>query len=190
MTAAPSAAPGPLQPRVLWLLPAVFLVHDGEEMLTMPGWVQAHGAELAAIARKGRLLSALVATVPKTPAQVTIAVALLLAVFVLVTTAAVRAPRAGLGLDAYVALLGGFFLHAFGHLGQALLLRTYVPGLFGALLAVVPASLYLYSRLFAAGLLRPPEAALKAVVGLAALAVGALGLIRLAGLLAALAGLQ
>lgn len=25
--------------RVLWLLPLVFVIHDGEELLTMPGWI-------------------------------------------------------------------------------------------------------------------------------------------------------
>jgi hypothetical protein len=171
----------------LWLLPAVFVIHDGEEMLTMAPWVEGHRGVLAAMAQHGRLVAKLLASVPRTQAHVTIGVVLLLLPFLLITAAVARQPRPGPWLTTYVMLLGGFFLHAFGHLGQALLFGGYVPGLVGALLAVVPGSLYVYRRLIAAGLLRPREAAAQAFVGLAALAVGGLALIRLASLLAALA---
>jgi len=152
----------------------------------MAPWVEAHRGVLAALAQHGRLVAKLLSSVPRTQAQVTIAVGLLLLPFLLVTAAAAREARPGPWLSAYVMLLGGFFLHAFGHLGQALFFRGYVPGLIGALLAVVPGSLYVYRRLFAAGLLHGRKAAVLAVVGLAALGAGGLALIRLAGLLAGL----
>jgi hypothetical protein len=36
----------------LWLLPFVFVIHDGEEILTMPRWIAGHRPLLERIAHK------------------------------------------------------------------------------------------------------------------------------------------
>jgi len=41
-----------------------------------------------------------------------------------------------------------FFLHVFTHVGQALILRTYTPGVITSVLIILPYTLYLFFRLF------------------------------------------
>jgi hypothetical protein len=55
----------------------------------------------------------------------------------------------GIGMMFYTTILGGYYLHAFVHLGQSLVLREYTPGLVTVVLLVIPTFLYLYWRLLA-----------------------------------------
>ena len=74
--------------RVLWLLPAVFIIHDGEEILTMPGWVAGHRRELEQFARDSDVTAEMVRSLPTTTPQVAVAVGLILLLFVAVTAGA------------------------------------------------------------------------------------------------------
>lgn len=160
--------------RVLWLLPAVFVVHDGEELLTMPGWVASHRRELDEFARLGDAAAEIVRSLPTTAAQTAVAVGLILLLFVAVTAGASASRRRGFWLYAYATLLGVLFLHVFTHIAQALLIGGYVPGLFGAVAAVIPGALYIYGRLFRAKLLTVKSAAVTALIGFALFIPGAL----------------
>jgi hypothetical protein len=128
----------------LWLLPAAFLVHDGEELATMPGWIAANGDRIPDIVRQAA------------PAAGDGKVALLVAMAALF--AALSAVSAGAFfargrafLFAYATLLGAFFVHGFGHLGQAALFGGYTPGVVTAALVVIPASLLICARLRQSG---------------------------------------
>jgi hypothetical protein len=157
----------------LWLLPLAFLLHDGEELLTMPRWLAAHRAPLAELGAHAPLVRELTASLATTPVQVGIAIASLGALFVLFTAMAARPGRRRFWYFGYLALLGGFTLHALTHLAQALLFGGYVPGLVGAMVVIPPTSGYLYSRLFRAGL-QPRSAMIAAGLGLALLVPAAL----------------
>jgi hypothetical protein len=167
----------------LWLLPLVFVIHDGEEVLTMAGWVGAHRPQLDQLAQRSPLLGRLVDSLATSTPQAALAIGLLFVLFLGVTWAAVRAPWPGPWLRVYAGLLGAFFLHAFNHVGQALLFDGYVPGLFGAVLAVVPGALFIYRRLLAAGLLSVKTAIVSAFLGLPPLAASALLALRVARLM-------
>jgi hypothetical protein len=160
--------------RVLWLLPAVFVIHDGEELLTMPGWVAAHRPELERLAGLGETTAEMVRSLPTTTAQAAVAIGLILLLFVSVTAGASASCRRGPWLYAYACLLGVFSLHTFTHVAQAIYFGGYVPGLFGAVTAIIPGALYVYRRLFRAGLLTPKEAALTALLGFALFIPGAM----------------
>ncbi|HNX04596.1 MAG TPA: HXXEE domain-containing protein, partial [Opitutales bacterium] len=82
-----------------------------------------------------------------------------------VTAAAFVRPRGGF-LTLFEVVTGCVFLHAFVHAAQAVLLRGYVPGLFGAMLFVVPMNLVLYRALIRARILPLSRAFLTALVGL------------------------
>ena len=149
----------------LWLLPLVFVIHDGEEILTMPRWIAGHRPLLERIAHKSPAARRVVANLPTTTAQVAVAVAVELAVFLLATVLVAGDPRPGFALYVYAALLGVYTAHSLTHLGQTLLLRAYTPGVVTAVLLVPPVGGFIYKRLFEAGLLSRRSALLSAAAG-------------------------
>jgi len=150
-----------------WLLPAAFVVHDAEELFTFAAWVAAHRARLEGLARAAGLGDGAVEHLPSTLPRFACAVAAVSAVFVVVTVGAWRAGGRGGWQTAFGVLLGGFFLHAFTHIGQALYFGGYAPGAVTAAVVVIPASLYLYRRILGAGLLTRRVAAWGALAGIA-----------------------
>jgi hypothetical protein len=137
---------------IYWILPLAFIVHDAEEIFTMPGWIAAHRGPLSWwLSRIG--LGSFVGDLPATFAQVTAAAALLLLVFVVATAGISARPRSFAWRTLYGGLLGAFGLHGFTHIGQALMFHSYSPGVVTALLVVVPVSLYLGSTLLKRGAL-------------------------------------
>lgn len=152
----------------LWLLPLVFVIHDGEEILTMPRWIAAHRPLLERIADKSPAARRVVANLPTTTAQVAVAVAVELAVFLLATWLVARDPRPGFALYLYAAVLGAFTAHSVTHLGQTVLLRAYTPGVVSAVLLVPQVGVIIYKRLFEAGLLSRRSALLSAAAGVLA----------------------
>lgn len=159
--------------RLLWILPLVFVIHDGEELVTMPGWLVEHRAMLDSLAQRGRLAARVAASAPTTTARAAVAIGLVLAVLLLVTTGATLSHRKA-WLYAYCSILGLLFLHVFTHAAQALFFRSYVPGLVGALFAVLPGTALIYRHLFTVRLLDWKTAILTALGGFALFVPGAL----------------
>lgn len=160
--------------RVYWLLPAAFVVHDAEELLIMPAWVASHREELSRAAEFSGLSRALVDSLPTTTAATAGAIACVLVVFLTVTIGATIKRGRGFWQNTYACVLGVFFLHAFTHAGQSIYFGGYTPGVVGAILVVVPASLYIYRRLFRANLLSVRPAVVAALVGFALFVPGVL----------------
>lgn len=152
-----------------WLLPAAFVVHDTEELFTLPAWMAGHQAQMAALLQKIGVSSRMFDVLPTTLAKTTGAMAVLLVAFMLVTWAAWRGHGRGGWQLAFAMFLGGFFLHGFTHLGQTIYFGAYTPGAVTAVAVVIPASCYLYLRLFRARRLRPAVATAAALLGLALL---------------------
>lgn len=148
---------------VLWLLPVSWLVHDLEEIATIETWSRYW--ERVGLDDASGVRRRLVGTIASTRRRFTIAVAIVGSVVVGATVASVVDPD-GIGLVVYATILGGYFLHAFVHLAQSIVLRGYTPGLVTALVLVVPSSLYLYWRLLSAALVDIQTATVTCVVGL------------------------
>jgi Protein of unknown function with HXXEE motif len=159
---------------ILWLLPVVFIIHDGEELLTMPSWIASHQQELDRLARMSEVAAKLVRSLPTTTTQVAIAIGFILLLFIVVTVGASMSGKRGFWVYAYASLLGVLFLHVFTHIAQAILFGGYVPGVIGAVAAVIPGTLYIYKRLFEAKLLTLKAAAFAALIGFALLVPGAM----------------
>ncbi len=153
--------------QVVWLLPLAFVIHDGEEILTMPGWIARNRPVLDRIAEAGALARRVVENLASTTSAVTAAVLAELTVILLVTFLAQRRLHRGPAMYAYAAMLGVFFLHSVTHVGSAIVLRSYTPGVVSAILVVPPASIYVYRRLLSAGLLTRRSAAWSAAAGAA-----------------------
>jgi hypothetical protein len=149
-----------------WWLPAAFVVHDSEEWLTLPSWIAAHRDRLAILLQLVPASERWLALMPTTHLRAACAIAVLLAFFLVVTRGAMRAQGRGAWQVAFCVLLGGFFLHGFTHLAQAIYFRGYTPGVFTAAVVVIPASLWMYRRLYRQRLLRPAAAAAQALLGL------------------------
>lgn len=159
---------------ILWLLPVVFIIHDGEELLTMPGWIASHRKELDQFAQLHETAAEVVRSLPVTTTQAAVSIGFILILFVAVTIGATVSNRRGFWLYAYACLLGVLFLHVFTHVAQAIIFSGYVPGLIGAVSAVIPGALYIYKRLFEAGLLTWKSAMVTALLGFALFIPGAL----------------
>jgi hypothetical protein len=125
---------------MLWVLPLAFLVHDGEELATIPGWMAANGARIPALVRD------VAPAAGAGTASLLVAMAVLFAAFAAVSAFAFFG-RGRAVLIAYATLLGAFFVHGFGHLGQAAWFGGYTPGVVTAALVVIPASLLIYRSL-------------------------------------------
>ena len=159
--------------RVFWLLPVIFVIHDGEELLTMPAWIESHQPELDELARLNETAAQMIRSMPTTTAEVAVAIGVFLLLFVVVTAGASLSRGRGFWLYAYAVLLGVLFLHVFSHIAQAFFIGGYVPGLVGAAMIVLPAALYIYKKLFDAKLLTFKAAVITALTGLALFVPGA-----------------
>lgn len=159
---------------VLWLLPFIFFIHDGEELLTMPGWIAAHQHEIDQLARINETSAEIVRSLPKTTAHAAIAIGTILLLFVAVTAGVFYSIKQGFRLYAYAGLLGVLFLHVFTHVIQTIIIGGYTPGVVSSVVIIIPGSLYLYKRLFEAKLLTVKSAVISALIGFALFIPGVL----------------
>lgn len=142
-----------LTPTILiWLFPVVFLIHDGEEILTVERWGKAHLPALRARFGRRPLVGAVISRAADTnTARFTTTVAcLLVAILVASYLGTVGQPLW------FAAALAVFFVNVFTHAGQSVIYGGYTPGVITAVLVALPYSLYTYARLFAAGTLTWP----------------------------------
>ena len=137
---------------VYWVLPAAFVLHDTEELMTMPAWVVSHRSKIEALLAAVGAGDA-VATLPTTFARAGIAIGCMLLVFVATTVAVWCRPASPVWRVLYGGLLGAFFLHAFTHVAQSVAFGGYTPGVVTAVLVVGPASVFVYRRLTRLGAL-------------------------------------
>ena len=137
-------------PTLYWTLPTLFLLHDAEELVTMPAWVAEHHEVLeAALSTLG--LERLAAALPVTTAQMAWAIAVIAVIFLVVTAGIVARPHSAAWRALYGGLLGVFLLHAGTHVAQTLWFGAYTPGVVTAVLLVAPGSLLLGRRLLRLG---------------------------------------
>ncbi|WP_051745183.1 HXXEE domain-containing protein [Streptomyces yerevanensis] len=149
---------------------AAWVVHDLEEVATVPGWTRERVPEL-----RQRF--------PQVPERMwqrlesmdgrefATAVA---GMGVVVATAAAAGHRTGGHSGFYQGALNGFGLHALVHLAQATAIRGYTPGSVTSPLVVIPFTLWARGRLRQAGVLRPTRPR-DAVQGLALAAAATAG---------------
>lgn len=138
-----SARPG--TPIVRWILaaPGVFLVHDAEEIATVPSWLHAHRAALPAAVQAFAIV---------TTRQFTIAVVVLFLGLLVATMHAVLRARAGVRSVPFLLLAGALVANGVTHLAQAVAIRGYTPGLITAVLFVIPYGIGLGQQLHSTGL--------------------------------------
>jgi hypothetical protein len=129
--------------RWIWAAPAVFVVHDGEELATMIPWLRQHRAALPDVVRSVADVSA---------HQLALAMLVLLAGLLAAAWDGARRARRGARPTLFLLLAGALAGNGLTHVGQALLFRGYTPGLVTALLIVLPYGLGLGRQLDRAGM--------------------------------------
>jgi hypothetical protein len=132
---------------LIWLFPISFMFHDFEEIIFWERWMNKNGGEIKR--RVPIFLAKHVDTfVGKSTAQISLVVCLIFSLTVLsVFLATVY------GTSSFFLLVSGmFFVHGFGHIGQSIVLRRYVPGVITSALIVIPYGLILSWRLIGAGM--------------------------------------
>lgn len=142
--------------QLIWLFPVVFILHDLEEVFTMVPWMRLHPELMA------RLPFAPLVT---TTAQVAGAVAFEWLLTFVAAYCGVRALRHGRTHWFFTGLTAALFLNIFTHLGQGILAGGYIPGIWTAPTLLLPYMLYLYGRLYIAGLIDRGGLVLAAATG-------------------------
>lgn len=131
---------------LLWLFPVTFLFHDFEELLTVENWAVRHRDRLDSTLPdffKKMLGSSLRINTLHFAKD-------MFAVYTIVVVATGLAVFFQVYL-LFLAALHLYFLHVFTHVGQALYLKSYTPGIITAVFPVLPYSLYAYYRLLSEG---------------------------------------
>lgn len=131
---------------LIWLFLVVFMLHDFEEIILVEYWMKRNKGKLNKVVPV-RLLSIKDKVENTTTAQFSVGVAwifFLLSCIVLYTTFSLAQ---GGNFLVFVAALNVLFANVFTHVGQAIIVRGYVPGVVTAVLLLLPYTLYTYHRL-------------------------------------------
>jgi hypothetical protein len=147
----------PLTTRTLiWLFPVAFMLHDFEEIILGEPWLKKNADDvLARLPRRvpGFLRKQIRDVSAKSAGEFAFSVGL---IFALVSLSAYLALEVG-QYTFFLLASGGFFLHGFMHVGQAVLLRRYVPAVITSLVIAIPYGLLLFPRLIQQGVVTLPS---------------------------------
>ena len=133
--------------RIVWLFPVLFLIHDLEEIITVKGFMSRN---------KDRIVYLLPRNIgvfvqrqfELTTIQFSVSVAFVFMFVMSATYLVTHFNFAEGAMKYFFIVVVVFFLHVFTHLGQALILRTYTPGVITSVLIILPYTSYVLFRLF------------------------------------------
>jgi hypothetical protein len=127
-----------------WLLVALFIFHDGEEVLFLPRWVENNAALFDSLEKRlptsGRILSLLRSNNQK---QFSFSVLLLLLLLSLISGAAAAFPSTGWVQNIFIGSVVIFTSHLVIHVAQCVFAQRIIPGAITSVIVFVP-SLYLW----------------------------------------------
>ncbi len=133
---------------LIWLFIAAFMIHDFEEIIFIESWTSKHYEAVYLLLpkplRRGFRLFRNIKS-----SQFSVAVALEFIVFVPVTLLAADFHHFLFFIGFNAILL----IHVLTHLGQSIFFKMYTPGVITALFVTLPYSVYLFFRLYEAGIL-------------------------------------
>jgi len=142
--------------KLIWLFPIAFILHDFEELILFEPWLKKN-AGLIMERIRGRVPAFVERQISiitqKTTTQFAMPIYL---IFILTCISSLLAAEYG-SYAFFLAASGLFFLHGFMHIGQALLLRKYIPAVITSVLVVIPYGIVLFWNLLDAGIVKMPE---------------------------------
>ncbi|MEH7226101.1 HXXEE domain-containing protein [Bacillus sp. JJ1566] len=133
---------------LIWLFPIMFILHDFEEIIMVERWMKRNSTVLYDIL-PDRIAKRVIKQFSMSTAQFAVAVLIL---FLFVSSSTVMANQyviQGLLGNIYIFTIITlvFFLHAFTHIAQSIILRSLTPGALTSLIVIIPYSLVLYRSL-------------------------------------------
>lgn len=137
---------------LIWLFPIVFMFHDFEELILFEPWLKKNADEIRKRIQ-GRVPDFVTRQIEAVLVKSTIEFALPISMIFALTALAAFLAAQYQHYGFFLFASGAFFLHGFMHVGQAILLRKYVPALISSVLIVIPYGLVLFPRMFAEGLI-------------------------------------
>jgi len=166
----PENWPAPsLRQSLIWLFPLIFVIHDGEEVITMKAWVSQHRELLRNISDVSPLLDRIVANIPTTTRVMAGAVGFESVIILLASIALARWLRAPstsrIALYIYSGLLAAYLVHVVTHIAHSVVFAMYTPGVITAILVVPPVGGYLYAKVLKGTPLRGRVAVISAAAG-------------------------
>lgn len=151
------------------LFPLTFLVHDGEEILTIESWLATNGARLKALTVGTPFEAEAASAASMNTAAFAGAVFTLLLLILLCTCLmrrSLRQDRPNWLAAPFLTMTTIYALNILTHLGQSALWGGYTPGVVTAVLVMIPYCAYLYRRLFQASVLTARRLLLSIVAAL------------------------
>jgi hypothetical protein len=136
---------------LILMFPIAFMFHDFEEVILGEPWLKKNAAEIKDQIKNrvpAFLARQLAAVLNKSASEFAFTVSLLFSLTVISSYLAVGQKKYGF----FLLASGAFFIHGFGHIGQAVALRRYVPAVISSVLVVIPYGLALYPRLIREGI--------------------------------------
>jgi len=140
---------------LIWLFPIAFMAHEFEEIILGEPWLRKNGGEVMGKIKNRLpifLARQIAAVFDKSTAELAFTISLIFALTFISTYLAAQYGR----YTFFLLASGTFFLHGFMHLGQAIVLRRYVPAVISSALVVIPYGSILFWRLIAEGLVSMP----------------------------------
>lgn len=117
---------------IVWLLPVVFMIHDFEEIIMIPLWLEKNREEV--LSRFPKLGNRMLAQFGKLSGTgFTVAV---LEEFVFISLLTLLAAENS-WYNLWTGLMLVFFLHLFLHVGQFLVFRKYIPAIVTSVLSMI-----------------------------------------------------
>jgi hypothetical protein len=135
---------------LIWLFPIVFMCHDFEELILGEPWLRKNADDIKARLQNrvpAFLIQQIGAVLNKTTTELTFPVSLIFGLTCLSSFLALEYGAYGF----FLLASGSFFLHGFMHIGQAILLRRYIPAVISSVVVVIPYGLILYANLIKEG---------------------------------------
>jgi hypothetical protein len=141
---------------LIWLFPIAFMFHDFEEIILGEPWLRKNAGEIRERIEKGApafLAKQIEAILDKSTTELAFPIRLIFGLTFISSFLAVEYEAFGF----FLLASGAFFLHGFMHLGQAIVLRRYVPAIISSALIAIPYGLVLYWRLIEEGIVDTPR---------------------------------
>jgi len=128
---------------LIWLVSSVFIIHDFEEIIVIERWLQKNEKELLTKIPK-TFHSYFQKIFPKHTAGFALAVLVEYIVILLFTIIAIFVKQNYWSVIGILSIVTLLFLHCFTHISQSIILKRYTPGVFTAIVLLIPFSLYFY----------------------------------------------
>ncbi|MBN1536634.1 MAG: HXXEE domain-containing protein [Anaerolineales bacterium] len=140
---------------LIWLFPIAFMLHDFEELILFEPWLKKNASNIMG-RFQGKvppyIEKQLNTLLNKSTTQFALTIFL---IFMLTCLSSILAAEFGI-FSIFLFASSLFFMHSFMHIGQAVVMRKYIPAMLTSIFIAIPYGWVLFPRLLAAGIIDIP----------------------------------